>query len=239
VLLNLIALRWQWDCLQGRLRRSARFVSRNPYTSAKRLKRVRAEAGSAAATALLPDSLSMLGRLSTMFEEGRGHHQAGRLGEAQRLYRKILELDPRHADSLHLLGMGALQTGHNDAAEGLIRKAIAWNGTESTYHTSLGNVLQLLGISPPRCRSMNNASIGAIHASSRSLSGTANRSATTFWSIRTMLRCGLRPRRGWWRNLSGIPRDRSMGGIAARSDIDLRGRRHGLGRWWRGIVGEV
>ena len=40
----------------------------------------------------------------------------GRLGEAERLYRKILQLDAHHADSLHLLGMVAFQAGRNDAA---------------------------------------------------------------------------------------------------------------------------
>jgi tetratricopeptide (TPR) repeat protein len=77
-----------------------------------------------------------------MFEEGLAHHQVGRLGEAERVYRKILELDPRHGDSLHLLGMVALQTGHNDAAAELICKAIGWNGAKPAYHTNLGNVLQ-------------------------------------------------------------------------------------------------
>lgn len=77
-----------------------------------------------------------------MFEEGLAHHQVGRLGEAERVYRKILELDPRHGDSLHLLGMVAMQTGYNDAAAELICKAIGWNGANPAYHTNLGNVLQ-------------------------------------------------------------------------------------------------
>jgi len=29
------------------------------------------------------------------------HHQAGNLGEAEQLYRKILQAEPRHADALH------------------------------------------------------------------------------------------------------------------------------------------
>jgi protein O-GlcNAc transferase len=69
------------------------------------------------------------------------HHLAGRLGEAERLYRGILCLDGRNADALHLLGTVAYQTTHTDAAAELIRKAIAVNGMDATYHTSLGNVL--------------------------------------------------------------------------------------------------
>ncbi len=42
------------------------------------------------------------------FAEALRHHQAGRLDEAERLYRQGLTTEPRHADSLHLLGVVAL-----------------------------------------------------------------------------------------------------------------------------------
>jgi tetratricopeptide (TPR) repeat protein len=80
-----------------------------------------------------------------MLDEALAHHQAGRLGEAERLYRKILELGAEHADSLHLLGMVALQTGRNDAALALIRRAIASNAGDASYHTDLGIALQMQG----------------------------------------------------------------------------------------------
>ena len=80
-----------------------------------------------------------------MFAEGIASHRAGRLGEAERLYRKILELDPAHAASLHLLGMVAFQTGHGEAALELIRKAIVSNGADAAYYTDLGIVLQMQG----------------------------------------------------------------------------------------------
>ena len=37
------------------------------------------------------------------------HHQAGNLPQAEQLYRQILQADPSHAESCHLLGMLALQ----------------------------------------------------------------------------------------------------------------------------------
>ena len=61
------------------------------------------------------------------------------------MYRKILESDAQHADSLHLLGMVAFQTGNCDAAAELISRAILRNGQDATYFTNLGNVLQTQG----------------------------------------------------------------------------------------------
>jgi len=76
---------------------------------------------------------------------GLEHHRAGRLGEAERVYRRVLQLNPHHADSLHLLGMVAFQTGNCDAAAELISRAILRNGQDATYFTNLGDVLQTQG----------------------------------------------------------------------------------------------
>ena len=42
--------------------------------------------------------------VESMVAEAVRHHQAGRLIDAEQLYRQILAINPRHADSLHLLG---------------------------------------------------------------------------------------------------------------------------------------
>ncbi len=52
-------------------------------------------------------------------------HQAGRLDEAERAYRTVLEQEPGHAGALHLLGVIHLQRGEPHAALGLIAKAAA------------------------------------------------------------------------------------------------------------------
>ena len=39
------------------------------------------------------------------------HHQAGRLAEAEGIYRQVLARFPDHTDALHLLGVLAGQTG--------------------------------------------------------------------------------------------------------------------------------
>jgi tetratricopeptide (TPR) repeat protein len=78
-------------------------------------------------------------------EQGLGLHQAGRLNEAERLYRQILEIDPNHADGLHLLGVIAHETGHSEAAVDLIRRAITRNGRVADFHCNIGTALQALG----------------------------------------------------------------------------------------------
>jgi len=72
-------------------------------------------------------------------------HQRGQLPEAERIYRQILDLDPHHADSLHLLGVLAHQVGRDDVAVELIRKAIAADQRPAAYHSNLGTALQALG----------------------------------------------------------------------------------------------
>jgi protein O-GlcNAc transferase len=73
------------------------------------------------------------------------HHQAGRLNEAERLYRQILPADPCHADALHSLGVLAHQLCSNDPAVELIGKAIEQNGRVPAFHNNLGNALKALG----------------------------------------------------------------------------------------------
>ena len=45
------------------------------------------------------------------FKQALGFHQTGRLGEAEKTYRQILETQPEHFDSLHLLGVVYSQRG--------------------------------------------------------------------------------------------------------------------------------
>ncbi|HEX4651261.1 MAG TPA: tetratricopeptide repeat-containing glycosyltransferase family protein [Granulicella sp.] len=87
-------------------------------------------------------SSAVIPRLLT---EALSHHQAGRLPDAERLYRQILALDPRHPDGLHLLGVLAHQTGHHEAAVDTIRQAIANNSRQPSFYSHLGLALQALG----------------------------------------------------------------------------------------------
>lgn len=64
-------------------------------------------------------------------------HEAGQLREAERLYRSILESDPRHPDALHLLGVLLTQTGNFDEAITRIRAALACDGESAPFRSSL------------------------------------------------------------------------------------------------------
>ncbi len=74
-----------------------------------------------------------------------GHHQAGRLPDAERIYRQVLAADPQQVDALHLLGVVAHQVNRHDVAAGFIQKAIALNPREADFHNSLGNAFKGLG----------------------------------------------------------------------------------------------
>ena len=66
-------------------------------------------------------------------------HDAGRLAEAEALYRRILAVAPEHAGCLHRLGGLALATGRCDLAITLVNRAIAVDNREPVYFNTLGN----------------------------------------------------------------------------------------------------
>ena len=49
--------------------------------------------------------------LHQAFELALGHHQSGRLAEAEAIYRRVLAAEPRQADALHMPGVLAHQVG--------------------------------------------------------------------------------------------------------------------------------
>ncbi|MDR3438044.1 tetratricopeptide repeat protein [Telmatospirillum sp.] len=90
---------------------------------------------------MAPDASYIAG----LFANAVRQHQSGQLDEAERLYRQILDADPRHADSLHLLGVMASQRGRQDLAIDRITRAIGLDATVSSYHCNLAAVYQTAG----------------------------------------------------------------------------------------------
>jgi tetratricopeptide (TPR) repeat protein len=83
--------------------------------------------------------------VARIFQQAFALHRAGRLAEAEILYRRVLALDPRHADSLNYLGVAAAQSGRAEAAVELIARAVKLKPDAADYHDNLGLALAALG----------------------------------------------------------------------------------------------
>lgn len=77
--------------------------------------------------------------------KGLEHHRAGRLPQAEAMYRQVLQAAPDQPDALQLLGVLAHQAGRNDLALELMRKAIGIEPSNPHYLNQLGFVLQAEG----------------------------------------------------------------------------------------------
>jgi tetratricopeptide (TPR) repeat protein len=73
------------------------------------------------------------------------HHRAGRLREAEQIYRRILQAEPDHADALHLLGLIAYQGGQHAQAIEYIGRAVSLNSSVEGYYNSLGMAYRAVG----------------------------------------------------------------------------------------------
>jgi tetratricopeptide (TPR) repeat protein len=83
--------------------------------------------------------------IQEFFQRGVQLHGVGRLAEAEQVYRQILAAAPNHADSLHMLGVLALQSGQPQAAVACIDQAIAQKPSTAMYHVNRANALLALG----------------------------------------------------------------------------------------------
>jgi tetratricopeptide (TPR) repeat protein len=66
------------------------------------------------------------------------HHQAGRLQQADAIYRQILRTHPDHPDALHLSGLIAYQEGRTRMAVELIARAVRANPDSPRFYNNLG-----------------------------------------------------------------------------------------------------
>ena len=79
--------------------------------------------------------------IAAWFNAALAHQRGGRAGDAERVCRSILAVDPGHAPTLHLLGLIEHQRGSSDEGIEHIREAIARNGRDAAFHHNLGNIL--------------------------------------------------------------------------------------------------
>ncbi len=83
--------------------------------------------------------------LQSLLNEAVTQHRAGRLQQAEQLYRQILATDPAHADALHFLGLLAYQVGRYERAAELIQQALQANPQSPHYWFNLGLVFYKQG----------------------------------------------------------------------------------------------
>ena len=79
------------------------------------------------------------------FEEAVESHRAGRLAEAETVYRRILSLRPDDFEACHMLGIAQLQTGRTEDALASFQNAVAANPMDARFHNNLGDALLRLG----------------------------------------------------------------------------------------------
>ena len=72
-------------------------------------------------------------------------HQSGQLQRAEQIYQQVLQISPRNADALNLLGFLAYQVGRCEVAANLIAKAIEVDSKQYIFFINLGLVRQEQG----------------------------------------------------------------------------------------------
>src|SRR5580704_15036549 len=80
------------------------------------------------------------GRSEQTLASAMVQHRAGRLGEAERLYRQVCDADPKNARAFHLLGVVAHQLRRPDAAA-LIGRAVMLDPDFAEAHNDRGVIL--------------------------------------------------------------------------------------------------
>ena len=92
-----------------------------------------------------PPAFGAVPSLDALMAQAQALQHAGRIAQAEPLYREVLRRSPRHFDALHSLGMLAFQAGHPQAAADLIAQALSVRPDDASAHGNLGYVLHVLG----------------------------------------------------------------------------------------------
>ncbi len=88
---------------------------------------------------------SRLGDLHTAFQSAKALRQAGKLGEAERLYRRVIEAQPDNWEAHNNLGNVLADLGDFDRAAASLQRAVALNPGYALGHNNLGTVLREQG----------------------------------------------------------------------------------------------
>jgi predicted O-linked N-acetylglucosamine transferase (SPINDLY family) len=94
---------------------------------------------------------------SVIFERALALHQSGSIGEAQALYRQILQQVPNHFGALQFLGVSESQSGRYEEADRLLRQAVLLDPRSAAVLSNRGVVLHELGRLDEALASFNRA----------------------------------------------------------------------------------
>ncbi|RKY06965.1 MAG: hypothetical protein DRP66_07740, partial [Planctomycetota bacterium] len=83
--------------------------------------------------------------ITATIEKAAQHHQAGRLEQAEVLYKMVTQRHPDHSSALHCLGIIACQRGRYNLAAEFVAKAITANRRIPQFHNTLGVALAAVG----------------------------------------------------------------------------------------------
>ncbi|MGI9304928.1 MAG: tetratricopeptide repeat protein [Gammaproteobacteria bacterium] len=87
-------------------------------------------------------------RITDLFHTATAQHKSGELQQAEQIYRRILEIDPGHHDTLHYLGLLLRQINQVDAAIDLLARAVRADPNDPMCQSNLGNLLREQGKLP-------------------------------------------------------------------------------------------
>ncbi len=80
-------------------------------------------------------------QLRQLFEQGMAAHRAGRLDQAEKLYRQVLRADAGNFPALHMLGFLKAQQGQFDDAITLLNKAVRKNPADAAARAHYAHAL--------------------------------------------------------------------------------------------------
>ncbi|WP_153074822.1 tetratricopeptide repeat protein [Paraburkholderia bonniea] len=83
--------------------------------------------------------------MEPVFKHAYAAHRDGRLDDAARGYRAMLDTNPQHVDALHMLGVLHHQQGQHHAAADLVQRAAQLRPNDATLQLNLGNALKAMG----------------------------------------------------------------------------------------------
>src|SRR5262249_42139512 len=79
---------------------------------------------------------------SALLETAIGHHRAGRLVEAEKLYRQVLAGDPNCVSAWNLMGVMASQLNKHEVAIQCLSNALQFDPNSAEIHYNMGMALQ-------------------------------------------------------------------------------------------------